>query len=84
MEKLRIAYIPQVPMQPFTFEVASVEEAARIADALVKFSAFEYEHRVKPDYSDALDLEAFMDGEWVTWYSLDGEDFDDYREAHGL
>lgn len=78
--KLRIAYIPQVPMQPFYKEVNGLMDAKLVADTLTEFSNFEYENNVKPDYSDALDLEVFEDGEWVTWYDEFGSDFAEWME----
>lgn len=76
--KLRIAYIPQVPMQPFYKRVATVEEAKLVAETLWTFSAFELANNIKLDYSDALDLEIFEDGEWVSWYDDKGNDFQDW------
>lgn len=84
MERLRVLYNPQVPGKPYTREVSSLEDAALVADTLTSFSDFEYKNNIKPDYSDALDLEVYEDGEWVTWYSLDGEDFNEYRESNKL
>lgn len=52
-----------------------------MANVLVDFSRFEFEQRVKPDYTDAIDLEVFEDGEWVTFYDADGKDLNELREA---
>lgn len=81
MNKLRIAYIPQVPGQSFYKEVASVKQALLIGKTLVDFSLFEYEQRVKPDYTDFIDLEQFNDGEWDTWYNDEWEDFSELLAA---
>ena len=71
---IRISYIPQIPGRPFQaiFPVNAVEtfderltEAAQALDAIVNFSIFEFENRVKPDYSDMALIEYFdSDGDW--------------------
>lgn len=81
MNKLRIAYIPQVPGQPFYKEVASIKQALLIGKTLVDFSLFEYEQRVKPDYTDFIDLEELNDGEWEAWYNDEWQDFSELLAA---
>jgi len=76
--QLQISYIPQVPGKPFTKAVKDLAEAKIVADTLTEFSNFEYENNIKHDYSDALDLEMFEDGEWVTWYDDEGRDFSEW------
>lgn len=78
MSKLRIAYIPQVPGKPFYKEVNGLSSAKLVAETLVDFSIFEYEEHVKPDYSDSLDLEEFVDGEWTSWMDDFGSDFSEW------
>jgi hypothetical protein len=80
MKTLRIIYIPQVPMQPYTQEVDNLDEAAAVWKAVLGLSAFEYANNIKPDYNDAIDLETFEDGEWVTWYNDDGDDFSEVMD----
>ena len=77
---LRVAYIPQVPGKAFTKSVKNVGEALLIADTLLAFSEFEYKNNIKPDYSDALDLEIFEDGEWCTYYDDEGRDFSEIMD----
>lgn len=80
MSKLRIVYIPQVPGKPFIKEVQSRSEGKLIAETLVAFSNFEYENNIKPDYSDMLDLEEFVDGEWISWEDEFGSDFSEWMD----
>jgi hypothetical protein len=79
--KLRVWWIPQVPMKPFRVPVASLEEAALLLDTLAEYDDFQYKNRVKPDYSNAGGLEQFVDGEWVDWHGEYDEDFDEWLEA---
>lgn len=73
-------------MEAFYVPVITVEEAARIVEILASYDAFQFEKKVKPDYSNVGGLqvyEADPDGEgkagWVDWYNDDGDDFDEYR-----
>ena len=77
---LRVWHIPQIPMGAFNVPVTSPEEAIKIIHLLADYDMFQYENRVKPDYSSASGLEVFEDGEWCEWYSEDGEDIDEYAE----
>ncbi len=61
----RAWYIPQVPMKPFEFQTESQADATMVLDAITKFSMFEFENRVKPDYSDAGGVQELVDGEWI-------------------
>lgn len=87
-QKLQVWWIPQVPMKPFEVEVDSVETGVKILDVLAKYDAFQYENRIKPDYSNAGGLYIWdedSDGEgnpgWVDWYYEDNEQFfDDLKE----
>lgn len=60
----RAWYIPQVPMAAFEFPTETRAEATLVLDAITKFSMFEFEKRVKPDYSDAGGVQELIDGEW--------------------
>lgn len=69
---LKVWYIPQVPMKAYevniprrvgTTDSAYLEQAAFVLEAIVGLSIFEFENRVKPDYSDAAGIARF-DEEW--------------------
>lgn len=71
---LRVWWIPQIPMKAFYVPVSSVEEGVQILDVLAEYDLFQFENRVKPDYANAGGLSMLEDGEWVDWYTEDGED----------
>lgn len=78
---LRVWWIPQIQMMtPFYVRVSSPLEAKKLIDALGQYDAFQFEHKVKPDYCNTGGLEVFADGEWVDWESEDGDDIDSYGE----
>lgn len=69
---LLVWYIPQVPMKAFERRLPHREGdeekelalAALLLDTIISFSIFEFENRIKPDYSDAAGISRFEDGEW--------------------
>lgn len=71
---LRVWWVPQVPMPAFYVPVADVREGLLLLDALAEYDLFQFENRIKPDYSNAGGLEVFEDGEWHEWESADGLD----------
>lgn len=77
---LQVWWIPQVPMKPFEVSVSSVAEAAKILEVLANYDAFQFEHNIKPDYSNAGGLCVwYCDSEdeygWTDWYDEEtGED----------
>lgn len=70
MTKLRVWWIPQVPMKPFYAEVSSVEEGVKIMNVLADYDEFQFQNKVKPDYSNVGGLERYVEeeGEWEDWY----------------
>lgn len=75
--KLKLWWIPQVPMKAFEVEVASVEEGAKLLDVLANYDQFQLDNNVKPDYCNAGGLVMLEEdtGEWVDWYDEEtGED----------
>lgn len=72
--ELRVWHIPQAPMGAFHYPVASVQEAILLLNCLAQYDLFQFEHDVKPDYSNAQGLEVFEDGEWIEYYDEDGND----------
>lgn len=81
---LRVWWIPQVPMQPFEIVVDSPKEAKKLLDILGKYDEFQFEHKIKPDYSNAGGLVIYdlnSDGEgnpgWCDWMDENGNDIDD-------
>ncbi|MCY8549385.1 hypothetical protein MOD25_05645 [Bacillus haynesii] len=87
-KKLRVAHVPQFPMEAFHVEVKSLEEAKLLFDVLANYDLFQFENNVKPDYTNATFLEEFDEerNEWVSW--IDDEtgidDINEYFEEMGL
>ena len=82
-KKLRVWWVPQVPMKPFYISVDSVRDGAKIMRVLADYDSFQFENRVKPDYCNAGGLEMLdvedktdgLDGSWTDWYDDEtGED----------
>jgi hypothetical protein len=81
-KKLQVWWVPQVPMKAFTVDVETVAEGVKIMNTLANYDIFQYENKVKPDYSNAGGLNMWdedSDGEgtpgWVSWQDDEtGED----------
>lgn len=79
---LQVWWVPQVPMKAFRVAVSSVEMGAKLLDVLADYDAFQFKHKVKPDYCNAGGLQrwcADSDGDgtpgWEGWFSEEtGED----------
>lgn len=77
--KMRVWWIPQVPMKPFTVGIATVQEGVKIMDVLADYDKFQFENNIKPDYCDAGGIEVFdttdhadgPEGTWVDWWDED-------------
>lgn len=82
--KLRVAHYPQIPCDPFIVEVKSLEEARTIKNTLANYDLFQYEKRIKPDYSNMTIIEQWDEDE-QEWYDWEDEgtgisDIDEYFE----
>jgi len=75
-------WVPQVPTKSFTVPVDSIEMGVWIMDILAQYDLFQYENRIKPDYSNAGGIQQWSldtDGEgtpgWEEWADPEtGED----------
>ena len=67
-KKMRVWWIPQVPMKSFKVEVKTIEEAIKVMDILAFYDIFQFENKVKGDYSNIGGVEIFEDGKWSDWY----------------
>lgn len=76
--ELKVWHIPQVPGKAFEVPVPTLEVAGIITDTLAQYDLFQYKNKIKPDYANAGGVMVIEDGEWVDWYSPDGEDFDEW------
>lgn len=90
VKKLRVWWIPQIPMKSFNVNVKTLEEANLILNTLADYDLFQLENNIKPDYANTGGLQEFdeVEKEWVDWYDEEsGMDFDEYREEflnHGF
>ena len=82
--KLRVWHICQIgKVDPFYVDVNSIEEAWKILNVLADYDLFQFENRIKPDYSSANGLEYFdeEENEWLDWSDEDGFDiWEHFRE----
>lgn len=69
-KKLRVLHFPQIPCNPFEIKVEDLKEAKKMCDVLANYDLFQYENRIKPDYSNMTIVEEFdeKEQEWVSWY----------------
>lgn len=77
MNRLRVWWIPQVPMKSFNVDVSSLQEGALLLDVLARYDAFQFENNIKPDYCNAGGLLQWNSGadQWEDWEDEDtGED----------
>jgi len=80
---LQVWHIPQIPGKAFRFDVKDPREAAVLLRALALYDIFQFENRIKPDYSNAAGLEVFEvgenapEGEWCEWYDDEGQNIDE-------
>ena len=85
-KKLRVWWIPQIPMGAFYMPVESVEDGKKVLDILAAYHAFKLQNNVKPDYTNVGGLQMFdeEEGEWNDWYLETEDDYfddvDDYCE----
>lgn len=75
--KMRVWWIPQVPMKPFRVAVSNLKEAKLLLKTLADYDLFQYKNKVKSDYSNAGGLEVFVDGGWCDWSDNEGNSIDD-------
>lgn len=81
-KKMRVWWIPQVPGNAFHKEVRTIEEALLLLDALADYDSFQYENRIKPDYSNAGGLQVSDGGEWVEYEDGEGRDIGEIKREN--
>ena len=86
---LKVCWFPQIPCKPFEVPVKDVNEAAFLMTVLARYDEFQYNNKIKPDYSNAGTVCIYTvdyDGEgnpgWEDWH--DEETGDDIDEAQGV
>ena len=78
-QKLRIWWVPQIPMSAFRVDVDSPREGKKLLDILAKYDLFQLRNNIKPDYSNAGGLEVYENGEWLDWENADGQNIDEVQ-----
>ena len=74
-DDLRVWWMPQVPMEAFTVPIPDIVTGRMLCDALAAYDAFQFEHNVKPDYSNAGGIQVYeSDGESMGWFDVCDED----------
>ncbi len=74
---LKVYWIPQVPMVAFEFPVSTLEEGAKFLNVLADYDLFQFEHRVKPDYSNMGAITRYEDdGDGgFNWFDVEEEEY---------
>lgn len=81
--RMRVWWIPQVPMKPFHVDVKTLDEAKLLLNTLAQYDLFQLENNIKPDYSNAGGLEMYdeEEGDWFEWSNEDGDQIDEVMRA---
>lgn len=58
---LRVWWIPQVPGKAFFVPVKTFAEGVWLQEVLADYDNFQYEHNIKPDYSNVGGLQRYSD-----------------------
>lgn len=77
---LRVWWIPQVPGEPFRVPVQGFVEAWLVLTTLADYDNFQFENKIKPDFSNAGGLEEFDGKEWQEWEDNSGQTISDLLE----
>lgn len=62
---LKVWWVPQIPGKAFEVLVGSLEQGGQILDLLANYDLFQFENRIKPDYSNTGGVQRYESGEWV-------------------
>lgn len=81
--KLQVRHFAQVPCKPFCVDVKDEADAKRIIDILAQQHIFLEEEGIIPDYSNAMVVVMFENGEWVDyWNEEEMMEFDKFEETY--
>lgn len=75
MRRLRVWWIPQIPMKAFAVDVQNFVEAKLLLDTLADYDLFQFKNRVKPDYANVGGLTEWDDAdeEYLDWHPDEAE-----------
>lgn len=73
MTKLRVWWIPQLDMEgePFMVYVENLVEAKPLLNTLGLYDLYQFENKVKGDYSNVGNLNYWDEEEWFEWFIPD-------------
>lgn len=72
--KWRVLHFPQVPCEPFVVPCESFEDTQQISEVLALYDIHQFEHKIKPDYSNMTLTEvSHPDLDNGEWYNFDEE-----------
>ena len=86
--QLQVWWIPQIPMKAFRVPVRTFREAKLLLDTLAQYDIFQFENKVKPDYSNTGGLQWFdkddeydgPEGSWVDWENEEGDPIEELSD----
>ncbi len=87
---LQVWWIPQIGGNQFVVNVKTVTQGALLLDTLAHYDIFQFENRIKPDYSNAGGLQRWCedDGEgrpgWEEWYDEETDEDDPLKWLESL
>lgn len=81
--EIKVWWIPQVPGKPFEVTVPDLDTAILMCNALADYDTFQYENRIKPDYSNAGGIQYRLEGD-DDWEDIDYEDEEEVAHAREL
>ena len=70
----KVWWIPQIPGKSFEVIVDSMDKAKLLTDVLGKYDLFQFENKIKPDYSNMGGIMVWQDSEWTDYDEEDEEE----------
>lgn len=76
---LRVWHVSQIPCPAFRVPVATIAEGRKLLDVLADYDVYQYEHRIKPDYSNVGGIQRYEDdGGGLDWFDVDDDELADW------
>ena len=72
--EVKVWHVPQIPMDAFTVECETLDEAWKIVNVLAQYDLFQYDNNIKPDYSNASGVVYWNEAEGCYEEADDPED----------
>lgn len=65
--QFRVWHIPQIPGKAFIVDCNTLAEARQLEIVLANYDLFQFEHNIKPDYSNMSGIVQWDEGEKEYW-----------------